>query len=157
MPEHVQQAFLVARAGGVVVAASHVGKHAGHGYGGFGAAGMHIGEGNDALLAIEQRSGVARVAEDAEVIRPRAFAYHQHGQRLAPVGLPGRRPAGVGADLAQRFMGRRQLLAQIAIGGVQVVAGHHQQAQLVVVAQQGGHALVVDQRHGAEHGKGTDG
>ncbi|MDT4841455.1 hypothetical protein FQZ97_753080 [compost metagenome] len=151
VPKHVQQAFLAARLGGVVVAAAHVGEHAGHGYGGFCTAGAHVAEGGNAGLGTEQRRGVAAVAEDAEILRPRAFAYHQHSQRLALVGLPGRGLVGVRADLVQRLPGHGQLFAHIAVGGVQVVAGHHQQAQLVVIAEQRGQALVIGQCHDPEH------
>ncbi|MDT4856897.1 hypothetical protein FQZ97_913000 [compost metagenome] len=155
--EYVQQAFLAARLGGVVVAAAHVGEHAGHRHGGFGAAGAHVAECGDAGLVAQQRRGIAVVAEDAEVLRPRAFTYDQHRQRLALVGLPGRRLVGVGADLAQRRLGQDQLLAYIAVGSVQVVAGYHQQAQLVVVAKQRSQALVIGQCHDPEHRDRADG
>ncbi|MCY1360140.1 hypothetical protein D9M69_467520 [compost metagenome] len=155
--EHVQQALLAACLGGVIVAAAHVGEHAGHGHGGLGAAGAHVAEGRDAELGAQPRRGVAAVAEDAEVLRPRAFAYHQHRQRLALVALPGRSLVGIGADLAQRRLGQGQLLARIAVGRVQVVAGHHQQAQLMVVAKQRRQALVIDQRHPSEDRDRADG
>ncbi|MNC64898.1 hypothetical protein D3C75_1151340 [compost metagenome] len=50
MCHHVQHAFLVCSQGGVVIAAWHVGEHAGHGDSRFGTAGTGIFEINHIVL-----------------------------------------------------------------------------------------------------------
>ncbi|MNC22469.1 hypothetical protein D3C75_704710 [compost metagenome] len=154
--EDVQQPFAVLRHAGIVVLALHAREHAWHRNGGFRAAGVHIGERQQALFPGKVRCGIAVVAKHAEVVCPRTFAHHQHGQRLAFVLLPGSITLGIFAIMLEGPRCGTDALADITNGGTHDIAGGEHQAQFVVVAKQRRQALVVDQCHRAQgHHAGT--
>ena len=74
--QHIQQAFLVMGGGRLVAVAAHIGKHAGHRHGGFGAAGMHIAKADQVIFVLELGVGLAAIAEQAEVLGAGAFTDH---------------------------------------------------------------------------------
>ncbi len=148
--QHIEKAFLGARASVAVVRAAQVGEHAGHRHRGLGTAGVHVGEVDQALLGLQPRVGLASVAVEAEVLRPRALTHHQHGQRLARMALPQVGAPGIDGDRPQRLAGGLGLALGVADGGADQVARGDLQAQFLVVAEQRGQPLVIGQRHPGE-------
>ncbi|MNR43800.1 hypothetical protein D3C85_1624640 [compost metagenome] len=89
---------------------------------------MHIGESDQAVFLTQLGSGVAAIAKDAEVLRPGTFTHDKYRQGFAPVSLPGWIAPGIFTELHKRLMCRRNLLAQEASRGTNVVTWHHHQA-----------------------------
>ena len=70
--QDIQHAFLMMRQLFIIVGARHIREHAGDGNRGSGAAGSRISE-IDHVILLQTRVGLARVAVQGEVGRPRCF------------------------------------------------------------------------------------
>ncbi|MCY1441719.1 hypothetical protein D9M71_580480 [compost metagenome] len=76
----IQQAFLVLCFAGLVILAGQAGEHARHRYRRLGSTGMHITESDKPSFLAQLRCGVTTVAQQPEILCPRALPHHQHRQ-----------------------------------------------------------------------------
>ena len=132
--EHMQQRLAAADAVLVVVAPAHRREHARHRDLGVGAAAGSLREVDQAGHGRQLRRGLARMAVQAPVGRPRGLAHHQHHPQGPGARRHRRARAGIQPDRLARPGGPPQVGRQHAAGRPDQIGRRDQIAQIAVVA-----------------------